>query len=125
MIRRPLSQVRRRRRGVGLALLVTGGVAFVARHGGGTSVRVAAPAISRVFHAAGGPMTAVVIVAAPGSCEVDLVGPHGVVLDRGWAGASPLTLGVSAAAGTALSLVLHVPGGRAVSWQAELRGAHA
>jgi hypothetical protein len=80
-------------------------------------------AITRVFRAAGGAVTAVVTEKGAPACEVDLLGPTGSILARGWAGGRPVTLRAVAVANTHLSLVLRPTGGTRLSWQAELSGA--
>ncbi|MDQ2729844.1 MAG: hypothetical protein M3Y91_18760, partial [Actinomycetota bacterium] len=79
-------------------------------------------AITRVFRATGGPVTAVVTEKGAPVCEVDLLGPTGAVLARAWAGGQPVTLRAVAVADAALSLVLRPTGGSTLSWQADLNG---
>ncbi|MGI8753594.1 MAG: hypothetical protein ACR2MN_15030 [Acidimicrobiales bacterium] len=81
------------------------------------------PAITRVFRATGGPVTAVVTERGAPVCEVDLLGPTGAVLAQGWAGEQPVTLHVVAVANAPVSLVLRPSGGTTLAWQADLTGA--
>ncbi|MDQ6840224.1 MAG: hypothetical protein M3137_18300 [Actinomycetota bacterium] len=139
--RRPPTPAQRRRRTLGVVTTVV--MTVVALHGlgagGGGRMRsaappgraapgprakppVAGPAIVKVFHARGGPVTAVVTEGGAPACEVNLVGPAGRVLARGWAGARPLTLSAFAATNAPLSLVLRPDRGTRLSWQAELTG---
>ena len=100
----------------------TAGTTRAVRRGGPTRSPPRA-AIAHAFRAAGGPVTAVVTEKGAPVCEVDLLGPSGTVLARGWAAAQPVTLRSAAVANAPLSLVLRPTGGTTLSWQADLSGA--
>jgi len=92
--------------------------------GGPTSSAPGAAAVTKVFYAAGGPVTAVVTEKGAAVCEVDLLDSAGALLARGWADGQPVTLHAVAVTNAALSLVLRPTGGATLSWQADLTGAH-
>ncbi len=132
MIRRvPPTPAQRRRRvicaitvAVVIAVAVVGPTAPRATVRAGPPAQLRPPAtISRLFHATGGPVTAVVSEKGSPTCEVDLLAGNGGVLARGWAGSQAVTLRTTAVADVPLSLVLHPPRGVTLSWQAELTGA--
>ena len=81
------------------------------------------PAIAKVFHAVGGPVTATITVTGAPSCRVDLVGADGAVLAGGEVTAGALTLRALAVAHAPISLVLHPSRLAGLSWQADLTGA--
>jgi hypothetical protein len=123
--RQPPTPSQRRRRLLGTVAAVAVAV-FASRAVGALGHPRPAPhrvAIARTFHAAGGPVTAVVTTQGVTVCEVDLLGPSGAVLARAWARTQPVTLRAVASARAQLSLVLRPAGGRTLSWQADLRGA--
>jgi hypothetical protein len=123
--RQPPTPAQRRRRFLGVLAAATV-IVFAFRDVGAFGHRHPAPprvAITRTFHAAGGPVTVVVTTQGVTVCEVDLLGPSGAVLARAWARAQPVTLSAVASPRAPLSLVLRPTGGRTLSWQADLSGA--
>ncbi len=81
--------------------------------------------IGRVFHAVGGPLSAVVTWHGAGGGRVELVGPGGAILARAPMGNGPATLQAVAPADSPITLVLHPVRRRGVSWQADLTGVRS
>lgn len=85
------------------------------------------PAVARSFLAAGGILTATVIVRDPGPCAVRLVAADGTTLATGRAAAgalaAPVSLRAQASVGERVTLLLRptLPG--ALTWQVTLDGA--
>jgi len=145
MIRRPVPSVAQRRRrrlasvAAGTAATVVAILSLAVATGPGTGTgagpgfepgagagpRSDPSGIGRVFHAVGGPLSAVVTWHGAGGGRVELVGPGGAILASKPMGAGPATLQAVVPADAPITLVLYPTRRRGVSWQADLTGVRS